>query len=294
MENEAELKPRHIPVMKEDVLSILKDVNSKGVIVDATFGAGGYTEAILAETDHRVVAIDRDDSVIDIARRISKKYNGRFDFIHDTFSNGKDRLIEMGSNRIDGVVFDIGLSSMQIDDPGRGFSFMNDGPLDMRMGKNKKTAKEFIDKAKEEEIANVIMEYGEEKRYRSIAKTIYQNRFSINSTKDLSNVIKRCLKGPEKFKIKTVARVFQAIRIHINSELDEISKALEDFYSILKDSGVLIVVSFHSLEDRIVKFFMKEKNDLHPIFKKVKRPTQKEIALNKRSRSAKMRAARKE
>ena len=200
----------------------------------------------------------------------------------------------MGSDRIDGVVFDIGLSSMQIDDAGRGFSFMNDGPLDMRMGKNKNTAKEFIDKAREEEIANVIMEYGEERRYRSIAKTIYQNRLSINSTKDLSDVIKRGLKGPEKFKIKTVARVFQSIRIHINSELDEISKALEDFYSILKDSGVLIVVSFHSLEDRIVKFFIKEKSDLHPIFKKVKRPTQKEIALNKRSRSAKMRAARKE
>lgn len=298
----------HKSVMIDEVLQYLAPKDGE-TYIDATFGAGGYTKAILAAAKCRVIAIDQDPSVREYAEKIS----GDFQYIEGNFGD----LENLVDEKVDGIVFDIGVSSMQIDNADRGFSFMREGPLDMRMSPKSKSAAEFLNSADEKFIADVIYKYGEEKFSRKIAKEIVNSR-PLATTTDLVAAIHRVLgKGG---KINSATKTFQAIRIYINDELEALERALAASLKVLKDGGRLIVVTFHSLEDRIVKNFFKknskqnlnqnrhqffdhfedakknlEKNNfaLAMITKKAIMPKEDEINSNPRARSAKLRAANK-
>lgn len=297
----------HKSVMIDEVIQYLAPKDGE-VYIDATFGAGGYTKAILSSAKCRVIAIDQDPSVKQYAEKIS----GNFQFIEGNFGE----LAELVNEKVDGIVFDIGVSSMQIDTPERGFSFMREGPLDMRMSLKNQTAAEFLNSADEKFIADTIYKYGEEKFSRKIAKEIVNSRPLVTTT-DLVNAVHRVLgKGG---KTNSATKTFQAIRIYINDELGSLERALEASLQLLKKGGRLIVVTFHSLEDRIVKTFFKynsyqnlnqnrhqyfdhystdKKNEeninfsLEMISKAIK-PKDMETKSNPRARSAKLRIATK-
>ncbi len=298
----------HIPVLLHEAVASL-NVKDGGVYVDATFGAGGYSTCILEKNPTaRVIAFDRDASVKKFADDIAKKYGARFTFVNDKFSNIASRI----SEQIDGAVFDIGVSSMQIDNAERGFSYRFDAPLDMRMDAgNGLTAADIVNAFSQRELADIFYNYGEEKKSFRIAKEIVTMRKSqpINTTFELINIIAKIT--PEHKKNDCVKRVFQALRIAVNDELGELKTALEKISAIIKSGGVLSVVTFHSLEDRIVKqFFAGEKiasrysiesilqNGLQKsLFKKIQKkviiPTAEELENNPRSASSKLRYAEK-
>ncbi len=296
---------RHIPVMLKEVLQSLNPEDGK-VYVDATFGNGGYSKAILNAANCKLIALDRDPSVASTAEDFKKEFGSRFEFRAGCFGD----MAELVFESVDGVVFDIGVSSMQIDQAERGFSFAKDAPLDMRMSKSGTSAFDIVNRTEEEELANIIYQFGEEKKSRRIAAKIVEARKAkpIETTKELAEIIYKVIrKKPNE--IDPATRTFQAIRIAVNDELGELSRGLNGACGILKPKGRLVVVSFHSLEDRIVKDFFNEKSGktkgvsrYMPEIKQEKKallsnvskaiaPSSEERDANPRARSAKLRYA---
>jgi 16S rRNA (cytosine1402-N4)-methyltransferase len=280
-----------------------------GIYVDATFGAGGYSRAILDIAGTRVVGIDRDRSAIAGGFDLVDRSGGRLTLVEDRFSNLDRICAAQGVSFVDGVVMDVGVSSMQLDEAERGFSFRLDGPLDMRMGREGPTAADVIARASETDLANIIYIFGEERQSRGIARAIVAARKEapITSTRTLAEIVAKVVRS-KPGDIHPATRTFQALRIFVNEELDELHLALAAAERVLKPGGRLVVVSFHSLEDRIVKNFLSERakaggGSRHlpelaqaaPSFqlltKRPLTPDTDEISLNPRARSAKLRAA---
>jgi 16S rRNA (cytosine1402-N4)-methyltransferase len=306
----------HKPVLLKEVLENLH-VKDGGVYVDATFGRGGYSRAILNKSDCQLYAFDRDPNVIDFAKDLKQEFGDNFYFISDKFSNMQARLEEIGVAEIDGIVLDLGVSSMQLDNEDRGFSFNSSARLDMRMNNSQGiSAFEVVNYKSESELSNIIKNFGEEKKHRQIARNIVLTRAKneITTALELSKIIQDVYKGQKIGKINPATKTFQAIRIFVNNELEELKKVLNISLNLLKKGGRLLVVSFHSLEDSCVKSFFrkysgyKEKNisryDLrnlsnqepqkYPLsiaFSKAIKPSEEEIKDNIRSRSSRLRVA---
>ena len=295
----------HIPVLGRPALDFL-NVREGGVYIDATFGAGGYTRAILAAANCKVVAIDRDPSAIALGRKLA---NERLTLVEDRFSNLEQVARGAGADSVDGVVLDVGVSSMQLDTAARGFSFRLDGPLDMRMRVSGPSAADVVAAAGERDLANIIFLLGEERQSRAIARAIVKARSAtpIETTAALADIVGSVVRS-RPGDIHPATRTFQALRIFINDELGELVEALAASERVLKPGGRLVVVSFHSLEDRIVKSFLAarakasagsrhapEIKHAAPTFRILtKRPVMAddaEVAGNPRARSAKLRAA---
>jgi 16S rRNA (cytosine1402-N4)-methyltransferase len=297
---------RHIPVLASRAIEWLA-VKPGCLYVDATFGGGGYTRAILQTPGTRVIGIDRDRSAIAAGASLVEAARGRLDLVEDRFSN-LDSIV-VGANKADGVVFDLGVSSMQLDEPTRGFSFRLDGPLDMRMGRSGPTAAEIVARSSERDLVAIIARLGEEKQARSVARAIVRarKRGTIESTRALADIVADAVHRRDGA-IHPATRTFQALRIFVNEELTELVLGLAAAERVLKPSGRLVVVSFHSLEDRIAKTFIAERGrapagSRHrpeiaapaPTFRiltqRPQTPEQSELASNPRARSAKLRAA---
>jgi 16S rRNA (cytosine1402-N4)-methyltransferase len=298
----------HVPVLLDEVIDGLAPKAGE-THVDGTFGAGGYTRAIL-RTGARVIAFDRDPDAIAAGQALAAENDGALVLIHDRFSRIAEALEERGVRQVDGVTLDIGVSSMQFDQAERGFSFQADGPLDMRMEQTGMTAADFVNHADEAEIADVIHSLGEEPRARRVARAIVAAR-PITRTAQLAEVVRRALGHRPHEKKDPATRTFQAIRIHLNAEIDELEQGLAAAERVLRPGGRLAVVSFHSIEDRIVKRFLRERSGAtpagsrhlpdarargpRPSFEAVAKPVragEAEIARNPRSRSATLRIAR--
>lgn len=240
----------HEPVMLEEVIHYMSPKDGE-VYVDGTFGAGGYSKALLESADCKVIAIDRDPSVKKFADELEQLYPGRIQLALGSFGDMEQLLASVGVSKVDGVVLDVGVSSMQLDEGERGFSFMKDGPLDMRMSQEGMSAEDFVNSAKETDLADVIYKYGDERKSRQIARAIVHARAEapITSTKALAAIIHKAVKVYND-KIDPATRTFQALRIWVNDELGELTRALESATRVLNTNGRLVVVSFHSLEDR--------------------------------------------
>jgi len=295
----------HVPVLIDEVIAALA-VHDGGAAVDGTFGAGGYTRAMLSAGAGRVIAFDRDPDAIDEGRSLVP--DSRLTLINERFSQMDRVLAERGIEPVDAIALDIGVSSMQLDRADRGFSFSADGPLDMRMSRSGLTAAEFLNSADEAEIARILRDYGEEPRARSIARAIVAAR-PVERTGELAAIVRRAAGFRPGQKADPATRTFQAIRIHLNAEFDELEQGLEAAERALKPGGRLAVVTFHSLEDRIVKRFFRERSGgmpagsrhrpvqsdpREPTFERVAKPvspTERELAANPRSRSARLRSA---
>jgi len=305
----AAAKDRHVPVLIDEVLAGLA-VRDGETYVDGTFGAGGYTRAILDAGAGRVIALDRDPDAIAEGRALEQESDGRLILVSERFSRMAEALDARGVGAVDGVTLDIGVSSMQIDRADRGFSFQADGPLDMRMEREGESAADFVNNADESLIADVLHEYGEEPRARRVARAIVAAR-PITRTGELADVVRRALGYRAHDKKDPATRTFQAIRIHVNREIEELEEGLAAAEQVLKPGGRLAVVSFHSLEDRIVKRFLRERSGATPsgsrhrpdagaagpapsfeAVGKPVRPGEVELARNPRSRSATLRVAR--
>jgi 16S rRNA (cytosine1402-N4)-methyltransferase len=297
----------HLPVMLSEVLEALSPRAGERYI-DGTFGGGGYTKAILQAADCKVVGIDRDPDAIARGEELAKQFGGRLTVVQGTFSE-MDELVDGSS---DGVVLDLGVSSFQFDEATRGFSFREDGPLDMRMSKSGMSAADFVNTAEEVELTRVIRDLGEERFARKVARAIIAAR-PLSRTAELADVVAKAL-GPAALRhpIHPATRTFQALRIHVNDELGELERGLEAAERVLSAGGRLVVVAFHSLEDRIVKRFFTERGKpastgsrhapvakaktmqtFRLITSKARMPTEAEIAQNPRARSARLRAAEK-
>jgi 16S rRNA (cytosine1402-N4)-methyltransferase len=295
----------HAPVLLEEVVAGLA-VQPGTTLVDGTFGAGGYTKALLGAGAGRVIAFDRDPTAIEEGRSLVP--DPRLTLVHEQFSRMDSALIDLGTGPVDGVALDIGVSSMQLDRADRGFSFSKDGPLDMRMSQAGQSAAEFLNTADEAEIARVLRDYGEEPRARAVARAIVAAR-PLTRTAELAAVVRKALGYRQGQKSDPATRTFQAIRIHLNAELEELEMGLRAAERVLRPGGRLAVVTFHSLEDRIVKRFLKERSgnvpagSRHrpqiargpaPTFEKVAKPvspSEGELARNPRARSARLRTA---
>ncbi|SDO94965.1 16S rRNA (cytosine1402-N4)-methyltransferase [Phyllobacterium sp. YR620] len=295
---------RHIPVLLEEVITALQP-QPGDLIIDGTFGAGGYTRRIL-ETGASVTAIDRDPSAIEAGRAMEKEFAGRLTLVQGTFST-LDQVALLGGAP-DGVVLDIGVSSMQIDEAERGFSFQKDGPLDMRMSSSGPSAADVVNRLKAGDLARIFNFLGEERHAGRIARMIEKRRASepFIRTRDLANAIEALVGRNPKVPIHPATRVFQALRIFVNDELGELVRALHAAERVLKPSGRLVVVTFHSLEDRIVKRFFADRSasgggsrhlpqveqrlaSFTPIGKGIVAPSEAEAERNPRARSAKLR-----
>ncbi|MGB8607206.1 MAG: 16S rRNA (cytosine(1402)-N(4))-methyltransferase RsmH [Bradyrhizobium sp.] len=299
---------RHIPVLGREAVEMLAPRDG-GIYVDATFGAGGYSRAILAVAGTRVVGIDRDRSAVSAGFDLVDRSGGRLTLVEDRFSNLAGICAAQGISAVDGVVMDVGVSSMQLDEADRGFSFRLGGPLDMRMGHDGPTATDVIAGASETDLANIIYIFGEERHSRSVARAIVAARKQapIVTTRALADMVAKVVRS-KPGEIHPATRTFQALRIFVNEELDELHLALSAAERTLKPGGRLVVVSFHSLEDRIVKNFMVERSkagggsrhlpeiaqaapSFHILTKRPVTPGGDEISANPRARSAKLRAA---
>src|SRR5580698_9095269 len=297
---------RHIPVLGRRAVEWL-GVRDGGLYVDATFGAGGYTQAILATPGARVIGIDRDQSAIAQGAGLVEAAQGRLDLVEDRFSNLE--TIVGDTSAVDGIVFDIGVSSMQIDDAARGFSFRLDGPLDMRMGRDGPSAADIVARASERELGLIIATLGEERHARAVARAIVKARGerAISTTRALADIVARVVHSRDSA-IHPATRTFQGLRIFVNDELGELARGLAAAERVLKPAGRLVVVAFHSLEDRIVKTFLTERSrapagsrhrpevaaeaaTFHVLTRRPQTPDEVEIAANPRARSAKLRAA---
>lgn len=298
---------RHVPVLARPALELL-NVRDGEIYIDGTFGAGGYTRAILAAADAQVIGIDRDQSAVANGAALVQSANGRLTLVEERFS-ALDRAAEkFGHTFVDGVVLDLGVSSMQLDEAERGFSFRLDGPLDMRMGTEGPSAADVVAQASERDLADIIFQLGEERHSRGVARAIVaaRNQAPIVTTKALADIVGRVVRAKPN-QIHPATRTFQALRIFVNEELAELVAALAAAERILKAGGRLVVVTFHSLEDRIVKTFLAERSrtigvsrhlpDVEapaPTFRLLTKrpvtPDEAEIAGNPRARSAKLRA----
>jgi 16S rRNA (cytosine1402-N4)-methyltransferase len=296
---------RHVPVLARRAVEWLA-VRDGGVYLDATFGAGGYTRAILQTPGAQVIGIDRDQRAIAEGAGLVGEAQGRLELVEDRFSNLQSIA---GNAAADGVVFDLGVSSMQLDEAERGFSFRLDGPLDMRMGRAGPSAADVVARASERDLGAIIATLGEERHARAVARAIVKARSEqvIDTTRALAEIVARVVHARESA-IHPATRTFQALRIFVNEELTELAHGLAAAERVLKPAGRLVVVAFHSLEDRIVKNFIAERSrapaySRHqpqmtaaaPTFRLLTRrpetPDDAEIAANPRARSAKLRAA---
>ena len=251
---------RHIPVLLDEVVEALAPRDG-GVYVDGTFGAGGYSRAILSAADCRVVAIERDDLALEAGRGMEDEFAGRFKLLRGRFSQMAQLLKSLDITEVDGVVLDVGVSSMQLDDAERGFSFSGDGPLDMRMESKGLSAADVVNTAEERDLARIIAVLGEERKSRRVAGAIVRARAKapIRRTRELAAIVEKALAGGKPPRIHPATRTFQGLRIFVNHELEELALGLGAAEALLKEGGRLVVVTFHSLEDRIVKRFFNER-----------------------------------
>ncbi len=309
LEMPATAKTGHTPVLLAEVLAALRPQDGD-THVDLTFGAGGYSTAILEACDCKVIAFDCDPSAISNGAILAEKYAGRLHLIESDFGDFSDQL---DGEAVDGVVMDIGVSSMQLDQPTRGFSFMQDGPLDMRMDQAGQSAADVVARYTAEKLADIIYVFGEETKSRAIGRAIVKARTEapIVTTRQLVSAIERAT-GPHRPHLRThpATRTFQALRIYVNDELGQLVDALIAAEQALKPGGRLVIVTFHSLEDRIAKQFLAERSGnlpsasrfapgpvalREPSFRLQQKghvgPSDAEIATNPRSRSAKLRSA---
>jgi 16S rRNA (cytosine1402-N4)-methyltransferase len=309
----ADKHPRHIPVLISEVLECLAPQDGE-TYVDGTFGAGGYTRAILEKANCNVLALDRDPNAIRGSAPLVAEFAGRLKIVETPFGEMEEAVeAEVPDQRVDGVVLDIGVSSMQLDNAERGFSFQSDGPLDMRMSSSGVSAADFLNTADEEDIADVIYTLGEEHRSRAIARAIVKRRAEspFARTLELADLVLRVFHGRKVDGRHPATRTFQALRIYVNDELGQLTEGLAAAERILKPGGRLVVVTFHSLEDRIVKKFLTERSgktpgasrhlppelikSAEPSFRLVNSrpltPSKGELEVNPRSRSARLRAA---
>ena len=300
----------HTPVLLNEVIRTINPQSGK-LYFDATFGWGGYTKKLLDSCACEVIAIDQDPKVKSRAKEFKREYGTRFNFIESKFSEICSVLKKLNTKKVDGFVFDIGVSSMQLDNPQRGFSFNKEGPLDMRMGTSELTAEEFINSASEDELADIIYNYGDERKSRRIAKLIVEHRKinPIKTTLHLADIILKVKPKKNNHKKHPATKTFQAIRIYLNDEFNELFAGLTNAEQALSEDGKICVVTFHSLEDKIVKnYFYKssgmdyssyknlpvETNDSEASLipgKKAIKPSKEEIETNIRARSAKLRYA---
>ncbi len=293
----------HVPVLLRPLLAAVAPVS--GVWLDGTFGAGGYARGLLAAGAERVIGVDRDPTVFRMAADWAAEFGERLVLREGTFSD----LDRLAGGPLDGVVLDLGVSSMQIDTAERGFSFQKDGPLDMRMGAEGPSARDIVNEASEEELADILFLYGEERASRRIARAIVAAR-PVERTLQLAEIVARCLPRPKPGQSHPATRSFQALRIAVNDEYGELARGLAAAERALKPGGLLAVVSFHSVEDRMVKRFLQmrsggagggsrhapEQSTEAPAFeivtKKSVGPDEEELAANPRARSARLRVAR--
>ncbi len=305
----------HIPVMRDEMLAAVAPRASE-VIVDGTFGAGGYSRALLmAEPSARVIAFDRDPHVRLLADALARDFPGHFLFMAARFSAMVEVLAAAGIQAVDAIVLDIGVSSMQFDEDVRGFSFQREAPLDMRMSAEGMTAADVVNGYGAAELIRILREYGEERDAKRIASAIIAARTTapITTTRQLADIIRGAVRGAGKMKIHPATKSFQALRIEVNQELAELQAALEAAERLLKPNGRLVVISFHSLEDRIIKQFMQSRSQTRAVTSrhspaalhvsaatanafvltpsKAITPTQQEVTRNPRARSAKLRCA---
>ncbi|MCC8971083.1 16S rRNA (cytosine(1402)-N(4))-methyltransferase RsmH [Bradyrhizobium brasilense] len=304
----SERAPRHISVLGREAVAYLAP-RAGGVYVDATFGAGGYSRAILDVAETRVIGIDRDRTAITGGFDLVDGAGGRLTLVEDRFSNLAEVCASQGVDAVDGVVMDVGVSSMQLDQAERGFSFRLGGPLDMRMAQSGPTAADVVASASEKQLADIIYIFGEERHSRGVARAIVAARKDapITTTDALADIVAKVVRAKPN-EIHPATRTFQALRIFVNEELDELYLALAAAERVLKPGGRLVVVSFHSLEDRIVKNFLSLRGKVSagsrhlpelahaaPSFQILTRrpvtPDEAELAANPRARSAKLRAA---
>jgi 16S rRNA (cytosine1402-N4)-methyltransferase len=300
--------PHHIPVLGRQAVELLKPSDG-GIYVDATFGAGGYSRAILDTAGTRVIGIDRDRSAIAGGFDLVDRSDGRLTLVEDRFSNLAEICAAEGVAAVDGVVMDVGVSSMQLNEAERGFSFRTEGRLDMRMGHDGPTAADVVARASEADLANIIYIFGEERHSRGVARAIVAARKEapITTTRGLADIVAKVV-WSKPGEIHPATRTFQGLRIFVNQELDELHLALSAAERVLKPGGRLVVVSFHSLEDRIVKNFLSERGkagggsrhlpeiaqsapSFNILTKRPITPDDEEISANPRARSAKLRAA---
>ncbi len=306
----------HIPVMKNEMLTAVAAIAGE-VVIDGTFGAGGYSRAILsAAPAARVIAFDRDPNVKLLADALAREFPGHFLFAAARFSAMVEQLAAHGIHAVDAIVLDIGVSSMQFDEDARGFSFQREAPLDMRMSAEGISAADIVNGYSEVELIRILRDYGEERDAPRITRAILAARAvqKITTTVQLADIIRKAVRNPGKMKIHPATRSFQALRIEVNQELAELEAALAAAEQLLKPGGRLVVVTFHSLEDRIVKEFMRARSgadrassrhspaaliaapetskstfELTPT--KAITPTEEEVRQNPRARSAKLRCA---
>ena len=303
-------KAPHIPVMLPEVLEVISPKDG-ALYVDGTFGAGGYTRGLLESADCAVLAIDRDPNAILRGRALETEFAGRLTLVEGCFGDMAQLVRGLGHEAVDGVVLDLGVSSMQLDEAERGFSFQKDGPLDMRMSQSGPSAADVVNEFEESELARIIAVYGEEKRARAVAKAIVAARkeAAFSRTLELADLVARVVGRRPQDKIHPATRTFQALRIFVNDELGEVARGLSGAEEILREGGRLAVVTFHSLEDRIVKRFltartgrggranryMPETEEATPSFREIAHKALKasaeEAEVNPRARSAKLRAA---
>lgn len=289
---------QHIPVMPAEVQGAF-DLKPGAVVVDGTLGLGGHAAMMAARigAQGHLIGIDQDVRAIELARQRLKDFKGRLDIVKSNFSKLDQVLEGLGVQRVDAVLLDLGVSSLQLDDPARGFSFRADGPLDMRMdGDAPTTAEELVNEFSEKELADLIFHYGEERFSKRIARRIVAVRAGqrIRTTEELADIVLRSLpRGYQRDKLHPATRTFQALRIAVNRELEVLEEALGKAFAYLKPGGRIAVIAFHSLEDRIVKDKFRAIADQGlalRLTKKPLRPTEAEAADNPRSRSAKLRA----
>ena len=307
---------RHIPVMKNEMLAAVAPRDGD-IVVDGTFGAGGYSRALLQAASCTVIAFDRDPEVKLLADALAREFlPGHFLFFASRFGAMLDVLADAGISQVDAVVLDVGVSSMQIDDAARGFSFTRDAALDMRMSQQGVSAADVVNGYDEAALARILREYGEERDAKRVARAIVTARAQapIETTQQLAAIVKSAVRGAGAMKIHPATRTFQALRIEVNQELAELEAALRAAEQLLKPGGRLVVISFHSLEDRIVKQFMQSRagksqtfsrhdpaalrpNDPAPTHRfeltptRAITPSEQEVGTNPRARSAKLRCA---
>lgn len=291
---------RHVPVLLDAVLAGLHP-EAGGRYVDATLGGGGHTAAILqaSSPDGKVLGIDTDTDALMAAGEALAQFGGRVQLTHGNFRNIAELARSHGFDSVDGILIDLGVSSYQLDTPERGFSFLTDGPLDMRLDQTEgQSAAELIQRTSETDLANLIYRYGEERASRKIARFLAEarRREPISTTGELAAIVSRAL-GGQRGRIHPATRTFQALRIAVNRELESLELALPQAVELLKPGGTLAVISFHSLEDRIVKLFFRSEagpaGQLQIVTKKPIEADEDEQRSNPRSRSAKLRIARK-
>ncbi len=300
------MSENHIPVLLNEVVAALGPRDA-ACFIDGTFGGGGYSRALLERAQCRVLGIDRDPDAIRRGAELAERFTGRLTLVEGRFSAMGELLARQGETGSDGVVLDLGVSSFQLDEAARGFSFRSDGPLDMRMDRAGPSAADFVNAASEAELGAVIAEFGEERHARRVARAIIAAR-PLSRTGELAEVVARAM-GPAaaRLRIHPATRTFQALRLYVNDELGELERGLEAAERVLRPRGRLAVVSFHSLEDRMVKRFLAARcgrvpsgsrhapqlRAADPTFRLLpaRVPGEAEIARNPRSRSARLRAA---